>query len=121
MIKFAMHSGLNELSNQNETGCEGIFNVYQPHEDFEFPSNPDTPIWRYLDITKLRSMLESRTLFFARVDTLGDRFEGAYTPSTSGVSEELWNELRAYQANNPNPWYADLPPETKQSRSITEE
>ncbi|EGR1558865.1 DUF2971 domain-containing protein [Vibrio parahaemolyticus] len=44
-------------------------------------------LWRYLDLAKLVSLLETETLFFARMDTFDDPFEGA-TP------EGYLNELR---------------------------
>lgn len=35
-------------------------------------------IWRYLDFTKFVSLLESRSLHLARLDSMGDPFEGSY-------------------------------------------
>lgn len=68
--------------------------MYQSHPDFTFPSNPDTPIWRYIDITKLLSMFESQSLFFTRIDCLGDPFEGAYTRSTFSYDDKTWIEYQ---------------------------
>ena len=46
--------------------------------DVEEPSDPDAPIWRYLNFTKLVALLERRELYFTRVDRLtADPFEGA--------------------------------------------
>lgn len=39
--------------------------------------DPDTRIWRYVDLTKFLDMLSRRKLYFARLDRLGDPFEGA--------------------------------------------
>ena len=36
-------------------------------------------IWRYMDLTKLLSVLECRSLFFANLTALGDAYEG-YLP-----------------------------------------
>lgn len=49
---------------------------------------PDTKLWRYMDFAKFLHLVENRSLFFARVDNLGDRFEGA-----SGLAdrEHEWN------------------------------
>lgn len=41
------------------------------------PSNVDAKIRRYMDFTKFVSMLEEAGLFFARLDRLGDPFEGS--------------------------------------------
>lgn len=43
---------------------------------------PDTRLWRYMDFAKFVAMLESRSVYFARADHLGDQFEGA-----AGVAE----------------------------------
>lgn len=42
----------------------------------------DASLWRYMDFAKFVSMLEHRSIFFARGDLLGDPFEGA-----TGISE----------------------------------
>ncbi|MEM7132099.1 MAG: hypothetical protein AAF702_37685 [Chloroflexota bacterium] len=42
------------------------------------PENDSARIWRYLDFTKLVSLFESQSLFFARTDKLGDPFEGSW-------------------------------------------
>jgi hypothetical protein len=38
---------------------------------------PGSYLWRYMDFAKYVSLLSSRSIFFARVDTFGDQFEGA--------------------------------------------
>jgi hypothetical protein len=48
-----------------------------PHKVFELPQNLDSMIWRYMDFTKFISMLENSGIYFARLDKLGDPFEGA--------------------------------------------
>src|SRR5438874_100812 len=55
--------------------------VYEPHPDFVLPDS-SALIWRYMDFTKLCSMLDSRALFFSSVENLEDAFEGSY-PSTN--------------------------------------
>ena len=50
-----------------------------------------TKLWRYMDLAKFLDLLESRTLFFARADKLGDPFEGA-----SGISERKGEWDRFY-------------------------
>ena len=37
---------------------------------------PDAPLWRYMDFTRFMSLLEKRSLFFARADRLNDPYEG---------------------------------------------
>ena len=43
------------------------------------PSDAKMIIWRYLDLPKLIDFLRTRRLHFARVDTLGDPYEGTLT------------------------------------------
>jgi hypothetical protein len=38
---------------------------------------PETRLWRYMDFAKFVSLLETRSIHFARADVLGDSFEGA--------------------------------------------
>jgi hypothetical protein len=47
------------------------------HAIFRQPDDPESVIWRYMDFTKFVSTLETRALYFARSDTLGDPFEGS--------------------------------------------
>lgn len=44
---------------------------------FEEPGEPNARIWRYLDLAKFLSMLENGTLYFSRLDLLGDPYEGS--------------------------------------------
>lgn len=50
--------------------------MYEGHDLFIPPDNPDARIWRYLDFAKYVSLLESQALFFATVESLDDPFEG---------------------------------------------
>ena len=45
--------------------------------EFHTPPAADAILWRYMDFTKFVSLLETRSLFFARADKLGDPFEGS--------------------------------------------
>ncbi len=42
------------------------------------PKNEKVKIWRFLDFTKFVSILDTKSLFFSRLDLLGDPFEGSY-------------------------------------------
>src|SRR5438105_7285171 len=50
-----------------------------------FPPKTNRTLWRYTDLTKLLSLLESRQLFFTRSDQFEDPYEGAL----SGASVAL--------------------------------
>jgi hypothetical protein len=53
------------------------------HDHFEAPTDPSAPIFRYMDLAKFVSLLDTRALFFSRADLLGDAFEGSVTRSSS--------------------------------------
>ncbi len=42
------------------------------------PEDARAALWRYMDLTKYLSLLDSRALFFPRADRLGDPFEGSF-------------------------------------------
>lgn len=51
--------------------------MYKEHPTFETPADEDVKIWRYMDFTKLISLLDTGALFLSRADKLGDPFEGS--------------------------------------------
>jgi hypothetical protein len=53
-------------------------------EAFESIS-PNLKLWRYLDFTKFVSMLDKKSLYFSRLDTLDDPFEGSHTRNHIGT------------------------------------
>jgi hypothetical protein len=67
------------------------------HESFRLPTNKDIAIWRYMDLAKYLSMLEGRSLFFARAPQLGDPFEGS-SPKMMVDSREYIRANRASDA-----------------------
>jgi hypothetical protein len=76
------------------------------HESFPLPTNKDIPIWRYMDLAKYLSMLDSRSLFFARATLLGDQFEGSSTKMMVSAREHIL----ANRATDPAlAAYKDLP------------
>ena len=52
--------------------------MVEEHPVFIYPDNPDIKVWRYLDFTKLISLIDTRRLFFSRADLFDDPFEGSY-------------------------------------------
>jgi hypothetical protein len=49
------------------------------HYCFEQPNNSDLKIWRYLSLSKFVNLLITDSLYFCRLDLLGDEHEGSYT------------------------------------------
>lgn len=64
-------------------------------EDFHAPSD-GTAVWRYMDLTKLLSILEKRALFFPTIETLRktDPWEGSWQNFKAGqsVGETSWGQ-----------------------------
>lgn len=68
---------------------------YKQHPDLHPPSDPDQPIWRYMSMTKYLAMLSGATVHFARADTLGDPWEGAFGPFNRDRARELYGNAAA--------------------------
>ena len=68
---------------------ETVVRYYWMKEPFEAP-NPEDKLWRYMDIAKFISMLSTKSLYFAPVNSFEDPFEGA-----KGVceQEDKWNDF----------------------------
>jgi hypothetical protein len=52
--------------------------VYHPNYACTPPENENVRVWRYMTFIKFMSLLDRSALYFARVDRLGDPFEGSY-------------------------------------------
>jgi hypothetical protein len=50
--------------------------MYTEHPDFEQPKDESTKVWRYMDISKFLSVLETSSLYFTRSDKFTDPYEG---------------------------------------------
>ena len=64
--------------------------MYKVHPDVNTPSDKNQCIWRFIDLTKLLSMLETETLYFCRSDRFNDPFEGSITkPALEALKKEV--------------------------------
>lgn len=52
------------------------------------PPDSSIKVWRYMDVTRLVALMQTRSLHFARADTLGDPFEGSLA-RLNQISHEL--------------------------------
>ena len=64
------------------------------------PPDSGIKVWRYMDVTKLVALMQSRSLHFARADTLGDRFEGSLHMLNRIANEQMIDKLLEDQENN---------------------
>jgi len=66
--------------------------VYNPN--IKIPENPDTIIWKYMDLSKFLDILISGKMFMSRSDKFEDQFEGTF-------SEPTFEEIKKISENNP--------------------
>lgn len=72
------------------------------HPAFPQPLDPSIAVWRYMDFAKYVALVKARALHFARLDNLGDPFEG----SLSKADYQHW-----VQVGKEGEARGDLPPE----------
>ncbi|MEC4005569.1 hypothetical protein OX283_012940 [Flavobacterium sp. SUN052] len=68
--------------------------MYVNNPNINLPENPDTIVWKYLDLSKFLDLLISRKLFMSRSDKFEDQYEGTF-------SEPTFEEIKKLAANNP--------------------
>ena len=68
--------------------------MYINNPNIKLPENPDTIVWKYLDLSKFLDLLISRKLFMSRSDKFEDQYEGTF-------SEPTYEEIKKLSANNP--------------------
>jgi hypothetical protein len=67
--------------------------MYINNPNIKLP-DPDTVVWKYLDLSKFLDLLMSRTLFMSRSDKFEDQYEGTF-------SEPTFEEMKKLSADNP--------------------
>ena len=71
-------------------------NVRDAHEILEFR---DEAIWRYMNLAKFISMLDTKSLYFTRLDRFDDRHEGAL--SAPGFERAVADAMAIMKADEP--------------------
>ena len=59
------------------------------------PNNDCIKVWRYMNLPKFIRLLQSRALYLARADTLGDPFEGSLTEINRLANEDMITRILA--------------------------
>lgn len=60
------------------------------HPCFPQPGNKSVKVWRYMNLAKLVSLIESRALYLTRLDKMADPYEGSVTARTvAGINAHL--------------------------------
>lgn len=68
--------------------------MYTKNPNITLPENPDTIVWKYLDLSKFLDLLISKKLFMSRSDKFEDQYEGTF-------SEPTYEEIKKLSVNNP--------------------
>jgi hypothetical protein len=68
--------------------------MYINNSNITLPEDPNTIVWKYLDLSKFLDMLLSKQLFMSRSDKFEDQYEGTF-------SEPTFEEIKKIAANNP--------------------
>lgn len=67
--------------------------MYEAHPVFVQPENEHIKVWRYMDFTKLVSLIDSRRLFFTRADKFEDPFEGSWPRTNVLARQQIPEEI----------------------------
>ena len=68
--------------------------MYLDNKNIKLPTDPDTIVWKYLDLSKFLDLLLSQKLFMSRSDKFEDQYEGTF-------SEPTFEEIKKLSVNNP--------------------
>ncbi|ESU22816.1 hypothetical protein FEDK69T_17190 [Flavobacterium enshiense DK69] len=68
--------------------------MYVNNPNIKIPENPDTIIWKYMDMSKFLDLLISGKMFMSRSDKFEDQYEGTF-------SEPTFEEIKKISQNNP--------------------
>jgi hypothetical protein len=78
-----------------------IVRMFEEHPNLTPPVDPDVALWRYMDLARFMSLLESRALFFARADIMVDKCEGSMTTANVTRRPSQLGENMVTQMANP--------------------
>jgi hypothetical protein len=68
--------------------------MYLTSPNIKLPEDPNTIVWKYLDLSKFLDLLLSQKLFMSRSDKFEDQYEGTF-------SEPTFEEIKKLAINNP--------------------
>lgn len=79
--------------------------MYKPHPVFSPPANPNSKLWRYMDLAKFLSLLEDQALFFASAASMSDKFEGSRSTLTLASNAALGKGSAALDMRISGPYF----------------
>ncbi|MFV8327178.1 hypothetical protein [Flavobacterium sp. ZS1P14] len=68
--------------------------MYLNNPNIKLPEDPNTIVWKYLDLSKFLDLLLSQKLFMSRSDKFEDQYEGTF-------SEPTFEEIKKLSIDNP--------------------
>ena len=68
--------------------------MYLNNKNIKLPEDPNTIVWKYLDLSKFLDLLLSQKLFMSRSDKFEDQYEGTF-------SEPTYEEIKRISESNP--------------------
>ncbi|MBS7255649.1 hypothetical protein [Flavobacterium branchiicola] len=68
--------------------------MYLKNPNIKLPDDPNTIVWKYLDLSKFLDLLLSKKLFMSRSDKFEDQYEGTF-------SEPTYEEIKKLAVDNP--------------------
>jgi len=69
--------------------------MYYNNPNIKLPQDPDTIVWKYLDLSKFLDLLISHKLFMSRSDKFEDQYEGTF-------SEPTFEEIKKLSIDKPD-------------------
>jgi hypothetical protein len=69
--------------------------MYHSNPNINLTEDPDTIVWKYLDLSKFLDLLMSKKLFMSRSDKFEDQYEGTF-------SEPTYDEIKKLSIDNPD-------------------
>ena len=69
--------------------------MYIHDTNINLPNDPDTIVWKYLDLSKFVDLLLYKKLFMSRSDKFEDQYEGTF-------SEPTYEEIKKLSIDNPD-------------------
>ena len=69
--------------------------MYIHNPSIKLPEDPNTVVWKYLDLSKFLDLLMSEKLFMSRSDKFEDQYEGTF-------SEPTFEEIKKLSIDNPD-------------------
>jgi hypothetical protein len=68
--------------------------MYISDKNIKLPEDPDTIIWKYLDLSKFVDLLLYKKLFMSRSDKFEDQYEGTFSEPTYEEIKKLAKDNR---------------------------